>query len=88
MRLAEIWAEWTDDLTVPRFWGAVSVTSERSARYWTTRNRAVLPAGFAPTLAHSRDVARRLAAFARGRGDGVYFMPIRASVRAYLDGVV
>ncbi|MDR9390755.1 MAG: methylenetetrahydrofolate reductase [Trueperaceae bacterium] len=88
VRLAEIWAEWTDDLTVPRFWGATSVTSERSARYWTTRNRAVLPGAFAPTLAHSREVARDLLAFARGRGDGVYFMPIRASVRAYLDGVV
>jgi len=88
LRLVGVWADLLDGLDTTVFWGATSVTSARSARYWTTRNRAVLPAGFVPTLEHSREVAGELLAFAGDRDDNVYFMPIRVSCRDYLSGLV
>jgi methylenetetrahydrofolate reductase (NADPH) len=88
LRLLGVWGDLLGALGTRVFWGATSITSPRSARYWTTRNRAVLPRAFAPTLEHSREVARGVLAFARERDDDVYFMPIRASSRSYLDGIV
>lgn len=88
LRLLEVWGDLLAPLDVPVFWGATSVTTARSARYWTTRNRAVLPASFAPTLAHSRALARGILSFAEARDDNVYFMPIRVSSRAYLEGIL
>lgn len=88
LRLLEVWGDLLAPLGVPVFWGATSVTTTKSARYWTTRNRAVLPASFAPTLAHSRELARGILSFAQARDDNVYFMPIRASSRAYLAGIL
>ena len=88
VRLAAVWSELVRDVDVPIFWGATSVTSSRSARYWTRRNRAILPAAFEPTLEHSRAFARQLADFARERGNHVYYMPIRVDIAAYLTGVV
>lgn len=88
VRLLGVWGDLLSELGTRVFWGATSITSPRSARYWTTRNRAVLPRAFAPTLEHSREVARGVLAFARERGEDVYFMPIRASSRSYLDGIV
>jgi methylenetetrahydrofolate reductase (NADPH) len=88
LRLIEVWGDLVDRLGVPVFWGATSVTSPRSQRYWTSRNRAVLPADFAPTLEHSRNVARGVLAFARRRNEHAYFMPIRVSSLDYLEGVL
>lgn len=88
LRLLGVWGDLLGAVDTRVFWGATSITSSRSARYWTTRNRAVLPAVFLPTLDHSREVAREVLTFARSRGDDVYFMPIRASSLAYLDGIV
>lgn len=87
-RLVEIWGDVLAPLGGEVFWGATSVTSARSARYWTTRNKALLPAGFEATLAHSREVAAALLAYARERGDHVYFMPIRVAASDYLDGLL
>lgn len=87
-RLMAIWSDLLAELETTVFWGATSVTNARSARYWTTRNRAVLPATFVPTLDHSREVAASVLAHARERGDHVYFMPIRASSQAYLGGLL
>jgi len=87
-RLVEIWGDVVGPLDTTVFWGATSVTSARSARYWTTRNKALLPAGFEATLAHSREVAAALLAYARERGDHVYFMPIRVEASAYLSGLL
>jgi len=88
MRLVEIWGDLLARIGTTVFWGATSVTNARAARYWTTRNRAVLPAGFQPTLAHSRTLAAELLSYARAHADNVYFMPIRASCLAYLRGIV
>ncbi|MEX2501601.1 MAG: methylenetetrahydrofolate reductase [Trueperaceae bacterium] len=84
LRLAGVWGDVLDDLPATVFWGATSVTSERSARYWTSRNRVVLPRTFEPTLAHGATFAEALLAFAQERGDHVYFMPIRVRASRYL----
>lgn len=73
---------------VPVWWGATTVTSPGSLSYWRRRNRVAFPATFAPTLDWHRDFARRAVQFARERGQNVYLMPVRASVREYLDGVL
>ena len=86
VRLMEIYAELLPD--VPVFWGVTSVTSERSARYWRTRNQAIFPRGFRPTLAWNRTFAAEAFAFAEGRADNIYFMPIRSGVRDYLEGIL
>jgi methylenetetrahydrofolate reductase (NADPH) len=86
LRLMAIYAELLPD--APIFWGVTSVTSEPSTRYWRTRNQAVFPAGFEPTLAWNRAFAAEAHAFAADRGDNIYFMPIRSSPRAYLEGIV
>lgn len=88
LRLMEVWGDLLEPLDTQIFWGATSVTSPRSARYWTTRNRAVLPKDFAPTLAWSRELARRALAFARERDEHIYFMPIRVGPARYLEGIV
>jgi methylenetetrahydrofolate reductase (NADPH) len=88
LRLVEVWGEVLEPLRTTVFWGATSVTSRRSARYWTTRNKALLPRRFEATLAHSRDLAGALLRYARDHDDHVYFMPIRASASAYLRGLV
>lgn len=86
LRLLEVYADLLPNVEV--FWGVTSVTSDRSARYWRTRNRAVFPAGFEPTLAWSRRFASEVLEFARARGANLYFMPIRASVSEYLEGIL
>ncbi|WP_424949249.1 methylenetetrahydrofolate reductase [Deinococcus sp.] len=86
LRLMELWAELLPACEV--FWGATSITSEKSQSYWQNRNRAVFPRGFEPTLAWNRRFARELLAFARQSGGHAYFMPVRVSVGEYLAGVL
>lgn len=86
-RLMAVWSDLLAAMRTTVFWGATSVTNARSARYWTTRNKAVLPAQFEATLEHSRELAASVLAHAKAQGDHVYFMPIRASSVAYLGGL-
>lgn len=86
LRLMELWAELLPRCQV--FWGATTVTSEKSLSYWQNRNKAVFPRGFTPTLAWNRQFARELLNFARQAGGHAYFMPVRESVEAYLGGVL
>lgn len=86
-RLMELYAE----LLPPEaevFWGVTSVLNGRTLGYWEARNRAIFPRGFAPTLEWNRQMARLALNFARERGQHVYFMPLRADVRTYLEGIV
>lgn len=83
LRLLAAWRDLMPD--VPIFWGSTSVTSERSMRYWVSRNRAVFPNGFEPTLAWHRRFAAELLEHARGDGLDVYFMPIRVSIAEWLQ---
>lgn len=86
VRLMEVIAEQLAGIEV--FWGVTSVLSRRSQRYWQTRNRAVFPADFEPTLEWNRRLARDALEFVRQQGGNIYFMPIRASIGDYLDGIV
>ncbi len=82
-------ATWRDLLPgVPVFWGSTSVTSERTLRYWVSRNRAVFPNGFEPTLEWHRRFAVELMSFARQHDANVYFMPIRVPIVAWLGDVL
>ncbi|MBB5233196.1 methylenetetrahydrofolate reductase [Deinococcus budaensis] len=70
------------------WWGATTVTTDATLNYWRARNHAVFPRAFAPTLEWNRAFAAQALAFARGRGQHVYFMPVKADTRAYLEGIV
>lgn len=86
LRLLRVVAELLEGLEV--FWGVTTVTSERTRRYWTARNRAVFPAGFDESLEGNRRFARAALEAVAGLGGHIYFMPIRAGVRTYLEGVL
>lgn len=73
---------------VPVWWGATTVTSEASRRYWRETNRVVFPAHFNVTMQWQRSFAASAVAFARARNQHIYMMPVRVSVRDYLCGVV
>ncbi len=83
VRLLAAWRDLLPD--VPVFWGSTSVTSERMLRYWVSRNRAVFPASFEPTLAWHRRFALEVVRFARSHSANVYFMPISVSITAWLE---
>ncbi|GGQ94069.1 methylenetetrahydrofolate reductase [Deinococcus ruber] len=86
LRMLEIWAELLPACEV--FWGATSVTTERSLSYWQNRNKAILPKNFDLSLEANRAFARELLAFARNSGGHAYFMPIKESSAEYLSGVL
>ncbi|MEX2536874.1 MAG: methylenetetrahydrofolate reductase [Trueperaceae bacterium] len=86
VRLMEIVAEQLSGVEV--FWGVTSVTSRRSQRYWQSRNRAVFPASFEPSLEWNRRLACDALAFVEEQGGNIYFMPIRASITDYLHGIL
>lgn len=82
VRLMGVWRDLMG--TTPVFWGVTSVTSERSMRYWLSRNRAVFPAGFEPTLAWHRRFAADALRFAEEHDADIYFMPIRVGIGDWL----
>jgi methylenetetrahydrofolate reductase (NADPH) len=86
LRLMDVWAEQLRGSEV--WWGVSPVLSGRTRRWWETKNRAVFPAGFAPTLEWNRRFAADCLAWARARGDHLYFMPIRADLVEWLGGVL
>lgn len=86
LRFVEAYAEQLEG--VPVFWGLTSVTSERSLLYWRNRNRAIFPASFTPTLEWNRAFAKDALDWAARHDQNLYFMPIRASIRDYLSGIV
>lgn len=73
---------------IPLYWGVTTITSARSLGYWQNRNQAVFPDGFEPTLAWSRAFAKEALTFAQETRTNLYFMPIKADVRAFLEGVL
>ncbi|MBF0283736.1 MAG: methylenetetrahydrofolate reductase [Magnetococcales bacterium] len=86
LRLMELYAELMEGREV--FWGVSPVMSEKSRAYWETRNRAIFPKDFRPTLAWNRAFAAQALAFVRQRGDNIYFMPILTDVVDYLEGIL
>lgn len=70
------------------YWGICPVTSERSRDYWENRNNAFFPPTFRPDLEWNRAFAAEALDFAAKSGGNIYFMPIRADLRAYLGGLI
>ncbi len=85
LRLMEIYAELLNGIEV--FWGVTTVTSKRSQRYWQTRNNAIFPKDFKPTLEWSRSFAKKAFELCKHMDGNIYFMPIRADI-LYLKGIV
>ncbi len=73
---------------VPVWWGATTVTTQASKRYWGKTNRVVFPAHFEITMEWQRSFAAQALSFARKRHQHIYMMPVRVNVRDYLSGVV
>lgn len=86
LRLLNIYAELLAGADV--YWGVTTVTSQRSHSYWRNRNKAVFPATFEPTLKWSRGFAKEAVQFARDHDQNLYFMPIRTSAKAFLEGIL
>jgi methylenetetrahydrofolate reductase (NADPH) len=86
LRLMGIYADMLQGIEV--FWGVAPVVSKPSVRYWRTRNRAVFPREFEPTLEWNRQFACRALDFVRERDGNVYFMPIRVDLAEYLFGML
>ncbi len=86
LRLLSVWQELTAGVEV--FWGVTSVTSARSQRYWLSRNRAVFPTGFEPTLAWHKALAARALDHVGGTSGHVYFMPIRVGIGDWLGDLL
>ena len=82
LRLLAAWADLLEGHDV--YWGVTPITGERSRRYWETKNRAVFPASFSPTLDWSRRFAADALAWARERDANLYFMPIRVDAVQWL----
>jgi methylenetetrahydrofolate reductase (NADPH) len=86
LRLMDVWAEVLSGQEV--FWGVSPVLAERTRRYWQTKNNAFFPASFVPTLEWNRRFAADCLAWVRARGAHIYYMPIRADIAEYLEGIV
>jgi len=86
LRLMDVWAEVLAGREV--YWGVSPVTSERTQRYWQTKNNAFFPASFRPTLEWNRGFAADCLAWVRARGTHIYYMPIRTDIAAYLEGIL
>lgn len=85
LRLLEVYYDLLRSFTI--YWGASPVLSKRSKRYWETKNRAVFPPDFKPTLTWNSHFGRHLYEFARTHNSFVYYMPIRADIQAYLAAI-
>jgi len=87
LRLMDAYSDLVPD-GVDVWWGATTVLGDATLNYWRARNHAVFPRSFCPTLEWNRTFAAQALAFARERGQHMYFMPVKADTRAYLEGIV
>lgn len=87
LRMMAIYAELLPN--VPIYWGVSPVLSAKSVAYWETVNRAIFPKHFDPSMAWNRQFAQDALSFVRSQPQGnIYYMPIRADVIEYLEGIV
>lgn len=82
LRLLEIYAEYLEGKDV--FWGISPVLSESSRNYWESRNRAIFPRSFTPSLNWNVDFGRNVLGFCKKQGFSVYLMPIMVNINSYL----
>jgi methylenetetrahydrofolate reductase (NADPH) len=82
LRLLEIYAEYLEGRDV--YWGVSPVTGERSKLYWETRNRAVFPKSFVPTLDWNVRFGKEVMRFCQKNSFNMYLMPIKVDLADYL----
>ncbi|GAB6393048.1 MAG: methylenetetrahydrofolate reductase [Treponematales bacterium] len=85
LRLLEIYAEYLEGRQV--FWGVSPVLTAPGRLYWESRNRAVFPKQFVPSLEWNAAFGRRVIAFCRKSNFSLYLMPIKVPLSAYLAGL-
>ncbi|ADU65305.1 5,10-methylenetetrahydrofolate reductase [Desulfurispirillum indicum S5] len=86
MRLMELYGELLEGEQV--YWGVSPVLAERSQHYWETRNAAVFPRSFEPTMNWNLEFARQALDFVHATdGFHIYFMPIKTNLNSYLQGI-
>jgi methylenetetrahydrofolate reductase (NADPH) len=85
LRLLEIYAEYLEGKEI--FWGLTPVLSGRNRNYWESRNRAVFPKNFRPTMEWNVEFGRRVLDFCNKNQFNLYLMPIKGDLKTYLDGL-
>lgn len=86
IRLLSLYRDMMDGMNV--FWGLAPVLSEKSQSYWETKNSVVFPKSFVPGYDWNIRFGREAMDLIRSEGGNAYFMPIRADILRYLDGVL
>jgi methylenetetrahydrofolate reductase (NADPH) len=87
VRLMEVYAEILP-AEMPVYWGVTPVTSENSVNYWKNVNNAIFPADFDVSMTWNRKFAKQALDFVEAHQGHIYFMPIRADVIEYLEGIL
>ena len=70
------------------YWGLSPVLSEKSQKYWETRNLVKFPKGFTPDLDWNAQFAADAIELINSRDSALYFMPIRIPVVDYLNAII
>src|SRR5580692_5971919 len=86
IRLFDIYFELLQSYDV--FWGVSPVLTTNSKNYWETRNKAVFPKNFTPTLNWNRDFAKNILNRISSMNGNAYFMPIKAPVLDCFEGIL
>jgi len=82
LRLLEIYSEYLEGQDV--YWGISPVTGQRQKLYWETRNRAVFPKSFTPTLDWNVWFGQQVINFCQNNKFNLYLMPIKVNLEDYL----
>lgn len=69
------------------FYGVSPVVSENSKKYWEEKNKVIFPKNFDLNLEKQVLFAKQVLAWAEKKNRGVYLMPIKVSVKEYLEKV-
>ncbi|NHN31053.1 methylenetetrahydrofolate reductase [Paenibacillus agricola] len=85
IRLMEVYQELLEGVDI--FWGVSPVISQKSRNYWETKNNAIFPKGFEPTLEWNVKFAKEALDFSRKTNSNLYFMPIKIDLKLYLEGI-
>lgn len=86
LRVMDVWLDQLPGVEI--YWGLSPVIKETTRRYWEVKNQAFFPGSFEPTLDWNRALARTCIEWSREHDQGLYFMPIRVDIAAYLEGLV
>ena len=70
------------------FWGISPVLSDKSRSYWESTNQAIFAADYQHTMEFNQRFAREFLSRLSSQRAHAYFMPIRTSTVAYLEGIL